>query len=366
MNRTTIKSQLAINCWFAVAESSKVSHKPTQVVLMGYPLVLKRQLDGSVVALYDRCPHVGLPLSQGRAVGDNFVCGYHGLTFDEQGNPVDRPRRCGRVQTRGHLIPNYPVEEKYGWVWVFIGNQSPEAGVPIPDLPEYGASGWRKVMRTAPFESEESLVVSNNLDFNHFQEVHSDVLLAQGVATPDYSVSQISPWGRSAEISFSRRAATGFLKLVMSVLRIKSFTIRMTVYMPSVARIDFIAGQIRLVTFAFHHPISPHKTVSHYMVLRNFLTKMPFSALADLINVWLAKKVIGQDQEINKFLGPKGQPLEVVMGAALPHEQLILSYLKMRAEFRRRGWFVDPASVETAVAPPSPYTVPERPEGVTI
>jgi hypothetical protein len=152
----------------------------------------------------------------------------------------------------------------------------------------------------------------------------------------------------------------------MRVLRIKSFTIRMTVYMPSVARIDFIAGKIRLVTFAFHHPISPRKTESHYMVLRNFLTKMPFSALADLINVWLAKKVIGQDQEINKFLSPKGQPLEVVMGAALPHEQLILSYLKMRAEFRSRGWFVDPSSAETAVAPPSPHTAPERPEGVTI
>jgi len=37
---------------------------------------------GRLLALKDRCPHMGAYLSDGRLVGETIVCGWHGWTFE--------------------------------------------------------------------------------------------------------------------------------------------------------------------------------------------------------------------------------------------------------------------------------------------
>ena len=75
---------------------------------------------GKIVALEDRCSHRDYPLSKGRLIGDTLECGYHGLQFDCAGNCVKVPGHSG-VPTGGR-IKSYPILERWGWVWIWMGS----------------------------------------------------------------------------------------------------------------------------------------------------------------------------------------------------------------------------------------------------
>jgi vanillate O-demethylase monooxygenase subunit len=53
--------------------------------ILDMPILFYRRADGGVVALEDRCPHRGTPLSLGWLEDDQVVCGYHGLRFADNG-----------------------------------------------------------------------------------------------------------------------------------------------------------------------------------------------------------------------------------------------------------------------------------------
>src|SRR5579871_4081503 len=115
--------------WYPVLWSRDVGTKPKGVTVLGEPILLMRE-HGKLYALHDRCPHRGVPMSLGRQeFPGTLSCCYHGWTFDlKDGRLVaaitDGPESpiCGKV-----AIKTYPVEERIGLVWVFIGD-----GVPPP------------------------------------------------------------------------------------------------------------------------------------------------------------------------------------------------------------------------------------------
>ena len=55
--------------WYVIAFSHEVQPgRPFARKCMDEPIVLFRDTDGQVAALYDRCPHRAVPLSQGRVL----------------------------------------------------------------------------------------------------------------------------------------------------------------------------------------------------------------------------------------------------------------------------------------------------------
>lgn len=124
------------NYWYPVVLSKDLTQRPLKRRLLGETLVFWRDA-GRAHALADRCPHRGASLAEGhvRFPGSGTIsCPYHGWTFDGSG----ALRACiqegpesampGKVRTKA-----YPVEERLGVVWVWIGDQAP---VPIEeDLP---------------------------------------------------------------------------------------------------------------------------------------------------------------------------------------------------------------------------------------
>ena len=73
------------NCWYVASWADELTREPLGRTLLDRPIVLYRQVDGTPVALEDRCCHRALPLSLGTIEGDDLRCGYHGLKFDGQG-----------------------------------------------------------------------------------------------------------------------------------------------------------------------------------------------------------------------------------------------------------------------------------------
>jgi phenylpropionate dioxygenase-like ring-hydroxylating dioxygenase large terminal subunit len=120
--------------WYPVMWSAQLAKKPVGVTLLGRPVVFYREA-GVPYALQDRCPHRGVPLSYGtQEFPGTLTCPYHGWTFDLETGVLravitdgpDSPL-CGKVG-----VDTYPVAERLGLVWVFIGDGEGEPP-PIDD-----------------------------------------------------------------------------------------------------------------------------------------------------------------------------------------------------------------------------------------
>ena len=70
------------NYWYPVMLSRQLGKQPTGIMLCGEKIVLARHA-GKAYALHNRCPHRGVPLSEGRQEFPGLLtCAYHGGKFD--------------------------------------------------------------------------------------------------------------------------------------------------------------------------------------------------------------------------------------------------------------------------------------------
>ena len=124
------------NYWYPLTWSRAVGRKPVTLQLLGQPLMLLRE-QGRVYAFHDQCPHRGTPLSVGRQdFPGTWSCRYHGWCFDLASGVLkaaltDGPDSpiCGKVRAQ-----TYPVEERAGLVWVYVGNEpAPPVEADIPE-----------------------------------------------------------------------------------------------------------------------------------------------------------------------------------------------------------------------------------------
>src|SRR5579871_2582566 len=128
------------NEWYVASLSRELADRPLQRVLLGEPLALFRTASGRATALLDRCPHRGAPLSSGEVVGDSLVCGYHGLSFGPDG-------RCNHIPG-GATIPakacvrSFPVIDRWGWIFVWMGEAALSDESLLPDFRWTAEPGW--------------------------------------------------------------------------------------------------------------------------------------------------------------------------------------------------------------------------------
>lgn len=159
------------NAWYVAARSAEVQQSLMPVKLLGEPVVLFRAPDGGVVALEDACPHRKLPLSMGRLLGDRIECGYHGLTFDCAGACVRAPA-LARIP-RAARVHSYPVEERYGLVWIWMGEASLADPAQLFHVAEWGDPAWGLNEGDAMTVACNYLYVTDNLlDPSHVAWVH--------------------------------------------------------------------------------------------------------------------------------------------------------------------------------------------------
>jgi 5,5'-dehydrodivanillate O-demethylase oxygenase subunit len=93
-------------------------------------LTLYRDDDGVAHIVAGRCAHRGLLLSVGIVEGNCVRCRYHGWQYDETGQCVDQPAEPNSFAAKVQ-IASYPVEEYFGFIWVYLGES------PVPELPRW-------------------------------------------------------------------------------------------------------------------------------------------------------------------------------------------------------------------------------------
>jgi phenylpropionate dioxygenase-like ring-hydroxylating dioxygenase large terminal subunit len=190
---------MVLNAWYVAAWSKDVTQTLLPRTILNRPVVLYRLRDGTAVALENRCPHRNLPLSDGKLEADRIQCGYHGLVFDHTGRCVHIPSE-ELSQPDHKFVTTFPVAEKYGWLFVWMGDPS---GADVALLPAFHDKlidhRWGNASGTSLIKCGYRLVLDNLLDLSHVAYVHNSTNGNAEVA--ENAVVEASTEGTSVRVS---------------------------------------------------------------------------------------------------------------------------------------------------------------------
>jgi nitrite reductase/ring-hydroxylating ferredoxin subunit len=133
--------------WHPIGLAKDASSVPRKTRILGEDLILFRDGAGRAGLVHARCAHRGTTLYYGRVEERGIRCCYHGWLYDVQGHCLEQPCEEGGGPRRDKFRqPWYPLEERYGLVFAYMG---PPAKKPV--LPRYDA-----LEELAPGESLEA------------------------------------------------------------------------------------------------------------------------------------------------------------------------------------------------------------------
>jgi nitrite reductase/ring-hydroxylating ferredoxin subunit len=156
--------------WYPVFASKILKKKQVKSFkLLQQRIVLFRGEDGVVRAMDAFCPHMGADLGNGAVQKNNLQCYFHQWEFNGEGNLDKIP--CQKELQKDIKINNYPVEEKYGYVWVFAGAE-PTGPVPEPPGLE-GRELSSLFVRRGTLYAHHHIMMASGIDLQHFSAVHN-------------------------------------------------------------------------------------------------------------------------------------------------------------------------------------------------
>jgi phenylpropionate dioxygenase-like ring-hydroxylating dioxygenase large terminal subunit len=124
--------------WHPVSLSEKVTDTPQKLRILGEDLVIFRDRAGKVGVLHARCAHRGTTLYYGKVEARGIRCCYHGWLFSVEGKCLEQPcePNLGAEHRDNVRQAWYPVEERYGLVWTYMGPPEKKPVLPRFDMLE--------------------------------------------------------------------------------------------------------------------------------------------------------------------------------------------------------------------------------------
>ncbi len=179
------------NCWYVAGRSEDFGRALTPVTMLEEKIVIFRDTQDNPVALEDACPHRKLPLSRGTIEGDTVVCGYHGLTFDRTGECVIAPTQLDNPPRRA-AVQSYPAEDRWGFLWLWMGEPEKSGTADIIDIPNFDNTDWGKTPKGGMSMACHYLyIIDNLLDPSHVAWVHLTSFAGAGTDNRPLDVEEI-------------------------------------------------------------------------------------------------------------------------------------------------------------------------------
>ena len=349
-----------INFWYPIGTSEEIKDdEPFRTQIFGLKFVAFRGQDGAAHVLSDTCVHRGGSLGKGWVKDDCVVCPYHGWRFGGDG-------KCQTVPSIGYdgkpparaKVDSYPVQEKYGIVFAFLGDLPDDERPSLYEIPEYEKEGWRAndlVVIDIDYYYERS--IENGLDPAHNEFVHP----THGYSGErgDYSVPpyEVEEWPLGCFFSNTFKSQ-GFkdesakkMRAGMSESRASSGTHGPNVL---VTHIDF-SETSGVHQYFFEAPVDEQRTRIFFHNLRNRATEPEYDAEVMKKNM----TVINQDVDVLSELNPVRTPENNTKEILLPADKCIASYREWLQSFENKGWRIDLATLrdkrgDVAFAVPCP------------
>ena len=182
-----MEKSFPLNAWYAAAYDVEVKRQLLSRTICNKPVVLYRKANGKTVALADACWHRLLPLSKGELHGDNVICGYHGLEFDDSGRCVYMPSQ--NTINPSACVKSYPLEERHRLLWIWMGDPALADPAKIPDLHWNDDPEWTGDGKVIHVNCDYRLVVDNLMDLTHETFVHGSSIGNRAVAEAPFEVT---------------------------------------------------------------------------------------------------------------------------------------------------------------------------------
>lgn len=194
-----------LNRWYCAARATEISTQPIEQVICDHPIVLFRTAkSGKLVALENRCPHRQAPLSMGKVIGDDIMCIYHGWIMDAAGQCVYVPHQDSVADSV--RVGAYPIVEKWGLVWLWIGDADKvdEGIIPKMDWTEDDAQS--SVFIRFHVNADYQLMADNLLDLSHSDFLHASSFGSRAGqrAETDHIKAELETWADADAVNSVR------------------------------------------------------------------------------------------------------------------------------------------------------------------
>ncbi len=311
----------------------------------GHDLVLWRGKNGMINAQSDLCVHRGGSLAAGAVVGDCVQCPYHGWRYDSDGICVKIPaNRAGLPIPRKARIDTYPCAERYGFVWVFLGDLAADQRPPMPELDgleehvEAKADGYRPVFGEFTWNANYDRVLENAVDIAHTPFVHSGSFgNADEPEIQDFDLDEKHHNGHlvsvTATVELEPPRPSGMWRFISKKDRPPVSTTT-GFYPPNMSMliVRLPMGEIRIFTAAV--PRDEDTTVSKFCMLRTFFT----GGWADKNSIQRTIKIFKEDRASVEGQRPELLPFDLSAELHVKSDSIQLAYRRWRQEQLNKGW----------------------------
>ncbi len=349
-----------INFWYPIASGEVVTNKePHRAEVLGVKLVAFRDDAGNAHVLADTCIHRGGSLGKGWVKDNCVVCPYHGWRFDEDGKCVGIPTFADDEKPPARAkVDSYPVQEKYGIVFAFLGDLAEEERPPLREIPEWSQEGWR-ANKLVVFEIDAyyERSMENGLDPSHNEFVHptqGSPTISQDLKREPLEVQDV-PWGSEFIVNFENEvtgteALGGHYKLEPEVLAGSGHIGPNQM----ITWINFSKDH-RFSQYFFEAPINENRTRVFFVNMRSWLLEPENDNRITKVNMLIAQEDIDLLEELDPVRTPNSPSEEVLVRS----DGAITRYRECLKEWTSRGWRIDMKSLseqrgDRAFAIPSP------------
>jgi len=277
--------------WYVACHSADLRRSPVTARIFDQPLVLWRAGDGSVGCMLDRCPHRSVPLSEGRVVGDELQCAYHGWRFSTRGEVTRVPALDDPSRLPTRCTTRFPVREQQGLIWVWMDPETEPTRDPFT-FPAADAPGYTTVRKALYARGSVHQVIENALDVPHTAFLHGGLFRSDDAERNRIQV-KVRRWADRCEAEYIGEPRPGGLAgrlLSPSGGQVTHFD---RFYLPSITEVEYRIGtENHIVLSAACTPHSDWETTMHAVV--SVRTRFP-GWLVKLIVQPVALRIFGQD-----------------------------------------------------------------------
>ncbi|MDX2223772.1 MAG: aromatic ring-hydroxylating dioxygenase subunit alpha [Rhodospirillaceae bacterium] len=354
-----------INFWYPAVASDALKDQPVKVRMLGQHFVVFRDSAGVAHCLSNVCTHRGGNLAGGRIHGDCIACPYHGWRFNGAGECVKIPSLGpvdgvpgGKIPARTR-IDAYPVQEKYGLVFAFLGDLPEAERPPILEIKEWGQPGWRTTLQHWVWDIDYKRSIENGIDSAHNEFVHPTHGFSG--AREDYQLNEPEMWTDDWGTGIRNKRLAPPLKdekMREASGRDDNAVVESATGHHGCAQVwthIHPTPTMFIHQYLFECPIDAGRTSIYLVNMRNFLPTPDHDARMMERN----QVVAFQDRDVLVEVEPKITPRTMTKESFVIHDKPIARYRQWLDEWERRGWRIDTDAVEanranTAYAIPSP------------
>ncbi len=349
-----------INFWYPAAQSGQLDQTPLKRRMLGQDFVLWRDEQGEAHCLSNTCCHRGGSLANGLIAGNCVQCPYHGWRFNGDGQCVRTPSLGMKAKPPGRArVDSYPVTERYGLVYCFLGDLDEPGRPPILEVGEWGREGWSSTIQEFEWSINYKRSIENGIDPAHNEFVHP----THGMKGLDenYKVGELdireTDWG------------TGFFNKVYAP-PLAEKKMREASGETGNRTIDVGTGHhgpssvwtfinpnpvMHIHQYLYETPVDEENTRLFLINMRNFMLEEIYDETIKERNQYVAF----QDRDVLMTLNPRLTPRVNTRELFTPSDYPIGRYRERLKDWEARGWRIDCDQVrragrDTAFAIPSP------------